>query len=72
MNNNMKQDILDFQKRQERQANTFAGYISERSSKVISNKESWQKVKSNLNTVTQTASKLDHKLVMQKEIYSTQ
>eukprot|EP00957_Ditylum_brightwellii_P033351 2526481-Ditylum_brightwellii.AAC.1 len=72
MNNNMKQDIDDFQKRQERQTNDFAGYISELSSKVISNTESWQKVESNLNAVTQTVTKLDHKIVMQKEIYSTQ
>eukprot|EP00957_Ditylum_brightwellii_P070434 5351420-Ditylum_brightwellii.AAC.1 len=64
MNNDMKQDIQDFQKRQERQANNFAGYISKLSSEVISNTESWQKVESNLNAMTQTVSKLDHKLVM--------
>eukprot|EP00957_Ditylum_brightwellii_P005177 395132-Ditylum_brightwellii.AAC.1 len=41
MNNNLKQDINNAGKRQELRANDFAGYISEISSKVISNSESW-------------------------------
>eukprot|EP00957_Ditylum_brightwellii_P148287 11290013-Ditylum_brightwellii.AAC.1 len=62
MNNDLKQNNHDIQERQLRQANSFAGYISELSTKVISNTESWQKVESNLNIVTQTISKFEHKL----------
>eukprot|EP00957_Ditylum_brightwellii_P105586 8049956-Ditylum_brightwellii.AAC.1 len=52
--NNLKQDIQDIQESQKSQANKFTGYISELSTKVISNTESLQKIKSNLNSVTQT------------------
>eukprot|EP00957_Ditylum_brightwellii_P196774 14991871-Ditylum_brightwellii.AAC.1 len=59
MEKDLKQDIQNLQ---ERQSNSFNGYISKFSTKVISNTESLKKVKSNLNTVTQTISKLDHQL----------
>eukprot|EP00957_Ditylum_brightwellii_P196597 14979250-Ditylum_brightwellii.AAC.1 len=71
MNNDLKQDIQDTQERQQRKANRFTCYISELSTKVISNTESLQKVESNLNIMIQTVSKFKHKLVMQKEIYFT-
>eukprot|EP00957_Ditylum_brightwellii_P208859 15359277-Ditylum_brightwellii.AAC.1 len=50
----------------------IAEYISKISTMVYTNEESLQKIKSNLDVVTQTVSKLDTKLTMQKEIYSIQ
>eukprot|EP00957_Ditylum_brightwellii_P114198 8706601-Ditylum_brightwellii.AAC.1 len=69
MDEDLKQDI---QVLQERQSNRFNGYISKLSTKVISNKESLKKVEFNLNTVTQTISKLDHQLNKEQDIYIEQ
>eukprot|EP00957_Ditylum_brightwellii_P017877 1346202-Ditylum_brightwellii.AAC.1 len=46
--------------------------MSKLSTTVFSNEESLQKVESSLDVVTQTVSKCDTKLTMQKEIYSIQ
>eukprot|EP00957_Ditylum_brightwellii_P043689 3312356-Ditylum_brightwellii.AAC.1 len=61
----------NFQARQQKNLNYFNSCLSTLSSTVFSNKESLKKIESNLNIVTQTVSKFRHKLVMQKEIYST-
>eukprot|EP00957_Ditylum_brightwellii_P002308 177840-Ditylum_brightwellii.AAC.1 len=71
MENSLKRDTQDIQERQQRQAHRLTDYISELSTKVISNTESLKKVESNLNVVTQTVSKFKIKLVIQKEIYFT-
>eukprot|EP00957_Ditylum_brightwellii_P122754 9361076-Ditylum_brightwellii.AAC.1 len=65
MDEDLKQDIQDLQ---ERQSNRFNGYISKISTKVISNTESLKKVKSNLNTMSQNVSKLDHQLNKERDI----
>eukprot|EP00957_Ditylum_brightwellii_P057260 4339326-Ditylum_brightwellii.AAC.1 len=69
MEEDLKQDIQNLQ---QRQANIFTGYISQLSTKIISNTESLKKVKCNLNTVTQTVSKLDYQLNKEQEIYIDQ
>eukprot|EP00957_Ditylum_brightwellii_P072012 5473436-Ditylum_brightwellii.AAC.1 len=61
----------NFQARQQKNLNYFNSCLSSISSTVFSNEESLKKIESNLNTVTQTIPKFKHKLVMQKEIYST-
>eukprot|EP00957_Ditylum_brightwellii_P126276 9627248-Ditylum_brightwellii.AAC.1 len=61
----------DFQARQQKNLNYFNSCLSTFSSTVFSNEESLKKIESNLNIMTQTVSKFNHKLVIQKEIYST-
>eukprot|EP00957_Ditylum_brightwellii_P153536 11685946-Ditylum_brightwellii.AAC.1 len=57
---------------QETQSNRFNGYLSKFSTTVISHTESLKKIESNLNFVTQTVSKHDHKLNKEQEIYIEQ
>eukprot|EP00957_Ditylum_brightwellii_P125617 9574706-Ditylum_brightwellii.AAC.1 len=61
----------DFRARQQKNLNYFISCLSTLSSTVFPNEDSLKKIKSNINIVTQTVSKLEHKLAMQKEIYST-
>eukprot|EP00957_Ditylum_brightwellii_P035367 2682027-Ditylum_brightwellii.AAC.1 len=62
----------DFQARQQKNLNYFNSCLSTLISTAFSNKESLKKIEPNLNIVTQTVSKFEIKLTMQKEIYSTQ
>eukprot|EP00957_Ditylum_brightwellii_P004199 319769-Ditylum_brightwellii.AAC.1 len=56
MQEDLNQDIQDMQ---QRQANRFNGYLSKLSTTVVANTESLEKIKFNLDVVTQTVSKLD-------------
>eukprot|EP00957_Ditylum_brightwellii_P125624 9575327-Ditylum_brightwellii.AAC.1 len=69
MQEDLNQDIQDMQ---QRQANILNCYLSKLSTTVVSNTESLKKIKSNLNVMTQTISKLNTRLNMEKEIYSNQ
>eukprot|EP00957_Ditylum_brightwellii_P104518 7963708-Ditylum_brightwellii.AAC.1 len=60
------------QELQEEKILPITEYITKISSTVLSNEESLQKIRYNLNTLTQTISKLDTKQIMQKEINSAQ
>eukprot|EP00957_Ditylum_brightwellii_P113727 8670947-Ditylum_brightwellii.AAC.1 len=61
----------NFKVRQQKHLDFFNSCLSTLSSTVVLNEESLKKLESNLNIMTQTVSKFEHKLVMQKEIYST-
>eukprot|EP00957_Ditylum_brightwellii_P065225 4946605-Ditylum_brightwellii.AAC.1 len=51
---------------------TFLSCMSDVTTKIASNEESFKKIKSNLDTMIQTIPKLDTKLANQKEIYFIQ
>eukprot|EP00957_Ditylum_brightwellii_P183901 14008080-Ditylum_brightwellii.AAC.1 len=73
MTENLKANMVKrLQELKEKEIMPLADFMRKISTTVISNEESLQKVKSNLNVATQTISKLKTKLTMQKEIYSTQ
>eukprot|EP00957_Ditylum_brightwellii_P026206 1982032-Ditylum_brightwellii.AAC.1 len=57
---------------QQKQTIKLNGYLSKLNTTVISNTDSLEKIESNLDVVTQTISKLDTRLSMEKEIYSNQ
>eukprot|EP00957_Ditylum_brightwellii_P032777 2484719-Ditylum_brightwellii.AAC.1 len=60
------------QELKEEETMPLADFMTKISTTVISNEESLQKVKSNLDVATQNISKLETRLNTQKGIYSTQ
>eukprot|EP00957_Ditylum_brightwellii_P046321 3515273-Ditylum_brightwellii.AAC.1 len=64
----MKKQFLDMEREK---FHTLSSCMADIKPNIESNEESLEKIKSNLNVITQTISKFKHKLVIQKEIYST-
>eukprot|EP00957_Ditylum_brightwellii_P123697 9430354-Ditylum_brightwellii.AAC.1 len=58
-----------FQDMHQRQFNCFTNCLTTLSSNVISNKESLQKTKSNLDNMTRTVSKFEYQLKKEDNIY---
>eukprot|EP00957_Ditylum_brightwellii_P130200 9932324-Ditylum_brightwellii.AAC.1 len=70
---NLKSNMAKYlQELKEEEIMSLADFMTKISTTVIPNEESLQKVKSNLNIVTQNISKLKTRLNKQKETYSTQ
>eukprot|EP00957_Ditylum_brightwellii_P024706 1866540-Ditylum_brightwellii.AAC.1 len=73
MMSNLKANMAKrLQELKEEEIMPIADFTAKVSTIVFSNEESLQKVKSNLDVMTQNISKLETRLTIQKEIYSTQ
>eukprot|EP00957_Ditylum_brightwellii_P036024 2729302-Ditylum_brightwellii.AAC.2 len=64
----MNKQLLDMERGQ---FNTLSSCMADVTTKIKSNEEYLEKIEYNLSVVTQTISKFEHKIVIQKEIYST-
>eukprot|EP00957_Ditylum_brightwellii_P089365 6804270-Ditylum_brightwellii.AAC.1 len=69
MKSNMNRRLQELK---EEEIMSIKDYMSKLSATGVSNRESLQKIKSNLDIITQNVSKLDSRLSMEKEIYSNQ